>query len=355
MGFDVSFHPVDLALIHERLVPYVMGRGGIDDLIQRAVQIAKIRHRANAWGLGALKLGEGTEDLSELVPLDPEDEAELYEDEMEGSGIIVAPHLDARRRACIVDSDLHVWGRPFFVTAADAAGVSQSIDRYLDASLETVDAIARAELGRLGASLTSSVTPEIDGGPLSDEELAQGLGWKLGLLRRCCDARRQRRPSVTLPDGERADPVELLARELPLALLEFSANFRPGWMARGTVWPSMLLEEAGLSVRGCFEPPAVLVEPIARELSDVHFYLEPTITENYMVGGYVPPAKVGPLREHIERHRARLLEPARGAGCEAECGSALHKILEALSDAERRGLGFAEATEIYSGIQGIMN
>jgi hypothetical protein len=397
MGFDVSFHPVDLRLIHERLVPYIMGLGQIDDLVERAVRIARIRHRANAWGLGALKLTEdlddgqdydaleqrleidelsdGLDDLDEealalsddLPPESLRDPDAPYNEELEGSGIIVSPSFaDGHRestargngkteRPPLVDSDLHVWGRPFFVTASDPLAVSQVIDSYLDATLEAADAIAKAELGRLDPDLASSVTLELEGEPPSDEELAQGIRWKLDLLRRCYQARRAGQPIVTLPDGEEADPSELLGREVPLALLEFSAHFRPGWMARGSVWPSVLLHEAELDDAGCFEPPRALVEPLARELADLSFFLEPTITENYMVGGYVPPKKVPLLRAHLEKHGERVLAQSRQSGWEPECRSALRKILEALSDAERRGLGFAEATEIYSGIQGIMN
>jgi hypothetical protein len=398
MGFDVSFHPVDLRLIHERLVPYIMGIGSIDDLVEHAVRIARIRHRANAWGLGALKLTEdseedldydaleqrledgdelsdGLDDLDEealaladdLPPESLRDPDAPYTEELEGSGIILSPSFaDGHRestargngqpeRLPLVDSDLHVWGRPFFVTAPDPLAVSQVIDRYLDASLEVADAIAKAELGRLDPELAAVVSLELEGDAPADEELAQGIRWKLDLLRRCYQARRAGQPSVTLLDGEEADPSELLAREVPLALLEFAANFRPGWMARGIVWPSVLLLEAELDDAGCFEPPRVLVEPLSRELADVSFFLEPTITENYMVGGYVPPSKVPLLRAHLEKHSERVLARSREAGWEPECKSALRKILEALSDAERRGLGFAEATEIYSGIQGIMN
>lgn len=358
MGFDVSFHPVDLELIQKRLVPYVMGRGSIDDLVKRAVRIARIRHRANAWGLGALKRSEDSEEES-LEALDGMEDA-LLDDEVEGSGVIISPRLagvprNGAPRVSLVDSDLHVWGRPFFVTAADPAAVSEIIDRYLDASLEVADAIAKGELGRLDPDLPNTVAPDLCGDVPSDEDLAQGVRWKLDLLRRCYAARAAGERSVTLPDGEEADPCELLAREVPLAVLEFSANFRPGWMARGLVWPTVLLSEAELDDAGCFEPPRALVEPILGELSDVDFFLEPTITENYMVGGYVPTEKVGSLRAHLQHNFDRVLGPARDAGWEDDCKSALRKILEALADAERRGLAFAEATEIYSGIQGIMN
>jgi hypothetical protein len=115
-----------------------------------------------------------------------------------------------------------------------------------------------------------------------------------------------------------------------------------------------MLLQGELDDAGCLSHRA-LVEPLARELTDVQFFLEATITENYMVGGYVPPKKVSLLRKHLEKHAERVLASSRAGGWEAECKSALRKILEALADAERRHLGFAEATEIYSGIQGIMN
>ncbi len=383
MGFDVSFHPVDLELIRQRLVPFVMGRGSIDDLVARAVEIARIRQRANAWALGALKLSE---DLDDLDPFDdftdseqPLERAEapssqshatsasedLYE-ELEGSGIIVAPSYASGKRdrpfesehctqPSLVNSELHVWGRPFFVTATDPISVSEIIDSYLDANLERVDAIAKSELERLDPALARAVMPELEGEPASDQELAQEIRWKLDLLRRCYEAERAGSGSVVLPDGEKANPAELLAREVPLALLEFSAHFRPGWMARGVVWPTVLLQEAEIDDAGCFETPRELLEPLAEALGRVSFFLEPTITENYMVGGYVRPQKVPLLRTHLEQNFQRVVAKARDAGWQEECKSALAKILEALSDAERRGMGFAEATEIYSGIQGIMN
>jgi hypothetical protein len=51
-GFDVSHRSIRLI---RRLV-FSSGRG-IDDLVEHAVRIARIRHRANAWGFRALKLG----------------------------------------------------------------------------------------------------------------------------------------------------------------------------------------------------------------------------------------------------------------------------------------------------------
>jgi hypothetical protein len=56
MGFDISSHPMDVSLIQTRILPYLRGQGNLDDLITEAVRLAKVRFRANAWGLGLVQL-----------------------------------------------------------------------------------------------------------------------------------------------------------------------------------------------------------------------------------------------------------------------------------------------------------
>jgi hypothetical protein len=56
VGYDVSFHPLDVDLLESRILPFIRGELEIDDLVDRAARIARIRFRANAWGLGLLKL-----------------------------------------------------------------------------------------------------------------------------------------------------------------------------------------------------------------------------------------------------------------------------------------------------------
>ena len=76
MGYDTSYHAVDLPLIQTRLLPYVSGQGSIDDLVEQALLLSKVRFRANAWGLGS-------KDFPAREPF------------------------------------LHVWGRPFFIVGDD--------------------------------------------------------------------------------------------------------------------------------------------------------------------------------------------------------------------------------------------
>src|SRR4051812_109279 len=118
MGYDVSYHPVDVDLIRSRVVTYIRGQRDINDLVADAVRLAKVRFRANAWGLGLWHLHKETREAASPAVRVPDS----------------------------FDSDLHIWGRPFFITGATPEEVSEGIDRYTAATAETVDDVAREML-----------------------------------------------------------------------------------------------------------------------------------------------------------------------------------------------------------------
>jgi hypothetical protein len=317
MGFDISYHPIDVGLIHNRLIPYVRGQGSIDDLVREGVRLAKVRFRANAWSAGVLERRRAGQ-------------------HGQGPGVPDA-----------FESNLHVWGRPFFITSEAPADVSLAIDRYLSATPDDVDAIALDMLRQLSPDLVGQVTPNMEGFLPSDADLGEGLRSNLDLFRKAYAAI-QRGEEVTAPDGSEHCPRSLFASDFALTVIEFAANFRPGWMARGFVWPSYLLGEAKLD-DGCLGPTARLFEPLLAEIPEIAVNLEGGIASNHTVGSYAPPESVPALRAFLDRHRVQLLMANEG------CVLELRKIYEAVCDAERRGMGFAEAAEVYSGVQGIMN
>ena len=333
MGFDVSTHPIDVGLIHGRLLPYLRGDGGIDDLVAAGVRLAKVRYRANAWGLGALTaLGPadgGKPKNKKNKPADPP---------ADGTGF---------------DPDLHVWGRPFFVTGP-ADGVSDAIDRYLGADPDAVDAVAAAQVDRLGPGVRGRVTPDAEGFLPADGVIAAGLRGELDFLRSVYPRLADGKP-VTLPDGESADPEDVFLFTMPLAVVTFAAQFAPGWMARGHVWPTAFVAEAGLDGDGLVESAAPLFEPLLHVIGGWAEAFEPAITQNYTVGGYVRPANVPAFRAWWAAHREPLVAPFAADGEAGYGATAYQKILEAARDAERRGFGLLEAAEVYSGFMGVMN
>src|SRR3954468_6169837 len=182
MGYDISYHPVDLAFFHERVIPFVRGERTLDDLQPAALRIAKVRFRANAWGLGVLKLEEGA--------------------------------------AGAFDSDLHVWGRPFFITSASPEEVSDAIDRYLAADEAQVDGIAADMLRHLDPGLPGRVSPDPEGELPDDAALVHDLFWKLELFRSAYAALKSGQKTV-VHKGEKMDASGLFATDFPLAALSF--------------------------------------------------------------------------------------------------------------------------------------
>lgn len=323
MGFDVSFHPVPVEIIQERLLPYVAGQGNIDDLVDDAVRLAKVRHRAKAWGLGVMQLQQ-----------------DMRARERKGKSKKSKPGWVQK-----FDSDLHVWGRPFFITADRPDPVSRAIDSYLAAQPDDVDAIAEKMIAHLDPALADQVQPDISGELPDDQQLAQGLRGEMDLFRECFETRSGNK-KVKVSSGKSVVANELFQNNFALSLLGFAAHFRPGWMARGHVWPTRLLEEKGLDVKPYFDTAVSLFEPLIQLIPEIAANLEGTITRNYMVGGYIPPDKVCDFRLFLEEHQDKFRDAGRVD---------FQKILEAVMDAEREHLGFAEASEIYSGALGIMN
>lgn len=311
MGYDTSYHPVDMALVEGRLLPYIAGHGdadGIDDLIARAVEIRRTRFRAKAWALGVLQATRGLDGVA-------------------------------------FDSGLHVWGRPFFIVGDGIEGIAEDVRRYLATPSGGVDALAREMIDRIDPALTARVTPDAGGRLPDDGRLAAGMSTALRTLRGAAIALREGRRTVHHPDGREFGAAEILVSEVPFNLLTFAAALLPGWMSRGRTWPTALCADAGVADEG-FTAPAALTGLLREEFPALDWPLpDGTITANYTVGGLVPAPAVAGARANLARHRDAF-------DCDP---SDLRKIDEAMGVAAAFGAAFCEATEIYSGMEGDLN
>jgi len=348
MGFDVSYHPVDLELVL-RLARHVAGQGSIEELVDRACGLELRRFRAKAWALALINVQHAEHDAwREATARTGKGKTKKKTDDA-----ATAPEM----RTVRVDSNLHVWGRPFLITADEPLEVSAAIDSYLAATTNgEIDSLARQAIKRIAPGLEKELKPDLESGPPAKKELPGIVLRDLDVLPEVYESARRGKRTMTLPSGDSADPKRVLASSLPLLVLAFAARFRPGWMDRGHVWPSLLMHEVELAPQRFFEPPRALFGALLEELpSSVGKQLSATITENYMVGGLVPAGRVPDLRRLLLDKREALVGKPRKDGWAEECLVSLRKIDEALADAEQRGLPFAEATEVYSGPLGIMN
>lgn len=314
MGYDVSFHPVPLELIQERLIPYLLGEGSLDDLTQEAVRRSQVRARAKAWALAVQRLPTGP------------------------------------RR---FDPSWHLWGRPFFVVEDDTESALDTYDLYLKATPEQADAIAIEQLHALAPGLTDGVRALLSPPVVAEEQLRGELLWRLDILRAAVAAVRQGQGQIDA-GGRVHDPRALLRREVPFAVLFFASALYPGWMSRGQHWPSALLDEAPLPTQPFFNKPAPLLGRLPQVMPSQGWFLYPTVVENFMVGGLTSPGYVAPLRKYLGDHQGALLS-LRPEAERGELRRELRKMDEALALAQRRGWAFAEATEIYNGLQGQLN
>ncbi|MEV6098690.1 hypothetical protein [Nocardia sp. NPDC051981] len=318
MGYDISFHPVDMRLVEERVIPFLAGRGSdadLDDLIADAVRQAKVRFRANAWGLGVLKAS--------------------------GSGDF--------------DSGLYLWGRPFFVTADDPASVAETVVRYCNSALDEVDDLARSQIDLLDPALSKHVEPDMAGTLPAGHQLAKGFRWKLDLLRVATSAVRAGRPTIRNGDGDEISAANALTGNIQFVLIEFLAALLPGWIERGRVWPTELAEQATTNGYPPLADNTPLFGSFPAEFPSLDWESNWTIPSNYAIGGYAAPSNIQPLRNWLSQNVEALAAVGDQWDDRPYVRKALRKFDEALALAELTGSAFVEAAEIYCPGMGTVN
>lgn len=346
MGYDTSFHPIDVDFLSKRLLPYVLGNGSLDDLSSDIARLIRVRYRANAWGLG-LSQWEREQEAAR-----PQPKPGFFGKIFGGSKNTSQQVLTSR-----LESDLHLWGRPFFITS-DSGLVSEGIDRYMAATPATVDAVAKEMLDKLSPGLSAQVSPDEEGGlPDTDAELVESYKSGIDCLRSAVQAIRQGKDVIVTPGGDEAAPEEIVLNHTVFTAVDFASLFRPGWMARGYCWPTYLLIQADIPIDEFFESMESIFSPMNELVPGFAEQFEGTITQNYMVGGYVAPEKVPLFLSALETNHRKIKATAMKEDDwdEEDIDRAMQKIREAALDAKRRNCGFAEATEIYSGFEGKMN
>jgi hypothetical protein len=396
VGYDISNHPIEPHLIRDRLIPFVMGEGDVDDLIDRAVKVGRVAREAERWGKAVLQLDLTiSREQREVAPERiqefqvPAREPNLFDRWFKRTIPTVTRQQKIPGWTTGIpgfDSDLHYWGRPFFISADSTEDVLSIYQQYLETAPDDSDRlqalIARSihHLEEQRTFVRSETSPEAievlnqffplsehleleeDREYLTQNKLRQRAGQTLHLLR---EAYQKRDQEVQLPifGGRQTETPRRILSSALNEMVNFAAILLPGWMGRGYVWPTALFEKIGVDVSHIFEKPTALFEPLLSELTELHDELHPSIPANFSLGGYVPPDKIGEFVELLHQHKwdlvfaweedgaDRNLEPAQLA----EWTPDWLKIVEPATYAQQHGLGFIEAAEIYSGPFGWMN
>jgi hypothetical protein len=399
MGLDTSAHPVDVALYRDRLVPFVKDGKPIDDLIARAARAACLAARASAWRFAALRFSMDLRKAQEeVVPKVterysvPSRNATFFERLL---GRKPPEQVKEFQRPEFVpglagyDSDLAAWGRPYFMPFGDTARVVSLYERYVAAEDETaIDAIARSMIGELSANglnfpegtrpaviqATKALMPfekhirpvpgEGDDPPLSLAQQQRRLKRETELWRFIFQNRNSDKPLPSEFADERdvdpEAPSSAFLVNLPLQMAGFAAELMPGWMSRGYGFASSLFDKIGVKAHRVFETPATLFQDLIKAAPAVEEMLHATITENFCLGGYVPPQKMKAFVDMLTKHRREMVlafhqGPPPGAATLAAMEADYLKVLEPATFALKHGYGYLEAAEIYSAPLGMAN
>jgi hypothetical protein len=338
----VSFHPLDLSLFDDLLSPLLAGKKvNPENYLADA-----LRTRRNAWQ--ARRYPRALESMmatAEPPPADPK--AGLWKNlRARLEQFDHRPDELTQRALRVVEPDIHLGGRPFFIAEVTAEKVADVVDSYRTApSPEAADGIARAQLQKLDAQIAGNLEPE-DGPPLSSE-IAHRAD-VLAELKETYDLANASRQAQTWGRGEAAGKPAIQVLQDRLAWLSVSLHARavPFWTAHDVDGLETICRAAGV------DPPDVLAAPwrlfadAIEEFPSLKETLHGEVTSPRDVGAFVAPGDVPDLLEYLNREGARIIGAATRHGEGQACKALLRKIKECATYAARHGYGYLEASGV---------
>jgi len=308
MGYDIGFHAIDKKDINNA-ISYITGKSETLDYLDKAGEVAKSRYIANAWGLASMKIVED------------------------------------------FNSNLYVWGRPFFIT--DNENTENIIKKYLSATENESHEIARSQIKLLENDESKFKIPDCSKIPDSND-FKYNASWKIDLFKNAFNAVKNNENILKDANGNEHDPLSLFMTDFHLSIIESIAYISPTWMTRGHVWPSLLLADVGGKL-DFFEASSSLTKSIKDEESEIRFNEDTTITQNYRIGGVVAPKNLSLFKDTIAENYDSMIEKAKKEDWEDYCKLAIQKINECISYCINNNLYFIESSDIYSAPMGVIS
>jgi hypothetical protein len=337
-----SFHPVKIEFFDEIVQPLVAGRKvNPETYLNDALRLRSYssRTRRYLWALeDALVIAE---------PPRPE----------KGAGILKNlrtqlerfDHREDELTRLIkktVEPDLHLRGRPFFVTEGSAHRVAERVDEYFTAhNADAVDTLAIEQLAHLETELAKQLQPAV--GP----DLTPNLAYRADLL---ADLKELYDIPIAARQGDkwgRADrprlpASEVLAQELPHKALMLHARAVPFWIAHDVDGLETVCRAAGVDPPDFIVTPRRLFAETCEEFPDLAESLQLEVQGPAGIGAFVAPGDIPALTEFLSSHGARIIQVATQHGEGPACATLLRKIRECAAYAERTASGYIEASGI---------
>ena len=338
----VSFHPVDLKFFDEMIASLAAGRKvNPEAFLQTAARV-----RRNGWA--ARRFAIALRDFAAAAEAPKADPASNLWQRLRTNleRMDYRPDEVARLAAKHFDPDLHLDGRPFFVSEGSAERVADVVTLYAAADSEqAAEKIARDQLAKMDPVLSGGLDPaEIP-------DLGSDLTYRndlLGALKKIHDLGRAARDDRPWAGGEESPhPArEVLPHELPWRAVAMHARFVPFWIANDVDGLETICRAAGVLAPDCLSPAWRLFAEACESYPDLRASLKLEMSRARDVGAFVSPGETGKLVEFLTLNGARIIGAATRAGEGPMATSLLRKIKECAMYALKHGFGYLEASGI---------
>ncbi len=359
----VSFHAIDPRFFEGVIGPLVAGANvNLDAFLESAVRARRNAHQADRWTRALHAILEGARPPS-IEPILAKS-GSAREVVLSSVGLVRSPRalldgikarldrydyrLDALSRLVVtkIDPELHLFGRPYFVTEATLKNIADAVDRYRDApTVLAVDNLVVEQLTLLDAGLARVEVGDA-GEPASDFEYRSAAFREVQVLSGLPRAAREGQTWLT-PDGARRPALQVLQADLAWTAVNAHARIHPAWIARDVDGIEAMCEFAGL-------PPTPFSENAERLFpTEVAKLFGDSLTRELSaardVGAYVPPDRVPDLLEFLTAGGAKILRAASRFGESAAAELVLRKVRECATYAAKHQFGYLEAVGVVPG------
>jgi len=339
----VSFHPIDLEFFEAIIEPLACGeKTNPEKFLETALSA-----RAIAWEAWRYKLA--LQDCLEMLqPPPPPTEGSLWtkvKNRLES--LDFEPDPIAALVGEKIEPDLHLHGRPFFITEGSADNVASLVDEYLAATAPSeAPSLASDQLTRLDPRLTGKVAP------VHPEQLSPDMAYRRELLvglKGIYDlaAAAKEDGSWGAPGERRVPAAELLPSELPFRALMLHSRAVPFWIGRDVDGLETICRAAGIDPPSCLSPAWRPFSRTCEAFPALHESLGYELKLKRDIGAFVLPEDIPKLLEFLNDEGARIIQAAARMGEGPTCSTLLRKIRECARYAERHGMGYMEACGIH--------
>jgi len=342
MQGTISFHPIDVGFFEKLIQPLLLGQ----KVNPESWLDASLRLQRSAWCCERyVKTLELLLESNEPPP-PPEDGSmwdkirtrlERFDFRPDPTGALVAQK---------VDPDLHLQGRPFFITEGSADRVAVMIDEYCTATdAGAADLLVREQLAKLDEKLGEGVTPGNTDNPPPELVVRREI---LNDLKGVFDLARAAETGATIrSNGSAPQPAsEVLAREMPWRATVLASRAVPFWIAHDVDGLETICRASGVTSPDVLVPAWRLFSDACDRFPDLSGAFHTELQSSRDIGAFVPPEDIGELLVFLNEEGSRIIQAAGQVGEGATCTTLLRKIRECARYAEAHGMGYLEASGI---------